>query len=183
MQFHLDQFEIDPVLSDLEVNVQPLVAKNKNQFEIINRTPAGPMFADITKVRQILLNLISNACKFTENGRISLSVSRVGTDGMEQMIFMVADTGIGMNRQAMARLFKPFEQADNSTTKKYGGTGLGLAITKRYCELVGGAIDVESAPGKGSTFTVRLPATWQIVDYENPAQQIFLGALPGCGKE
>lgn len=176
MQFHLDQFEIDPVLHDLQINVTPLVAQNNNQFEFIRQTPLGSMLADITKVRQILLNLISNACKFTENGRISLSVSRMSKNGQEQLVFSLADTGIGMDQQTKNRLFKPFEQADNSTTRKYGGTGLGLAITKRYCDMVGGSIEIESTPGHGSIFTVYLPAAWEIADYENPNQQIFFGA-------
>lgn len=176
MQFHLDQFEIDPVLHDLQINVTPLVAQNNNQFEIICQTAAGSMLADITKVRQILLNLISNACKFTKDGRISLSVKRISKDGQEQIVFSLADTGIGMDQQTKDRLFKPFEQADNSTTRKYGGTGLGLAITKRYCDMVGGSIKVESEPGQGSIFTVYLPAVWAIADYEHLDQQIFFGA-------
>jgi CheY-like chemotaxis protein len=116
------------------------------------------MRADQLRVRQILLNLLSNACKFTENGEVTIDVTRA-SDGDGAVIFAVADTGIGMTPQHIANLFQEFSQADSSTTRKYGGTGLGLAISQRLCRLMGGSITVDSTLGAGTTFTVRLPAS------------------------
>ena len=108
------------------------------------------------RLRQILLNLLSNACKFTSQGEVKLRVRKVA-DGRNWVEFAVADTGIGMTPEQMGKLFQEFSQADVSTTRKYGGTGLGLAISKRFCEMMGGDITVESEIGRGSTFTIRLP--------------------------
>jgi signal transduction histidine kinase len=116
------------------------------------------MRADQTKVRQILLNLLGNACKFTDNGDIQLSVSRDQAGRAEWLSFTVSDTGIGISPEHLHRVFEDFNQASVSTAVKYGGTGLGLAISQRLCKLMGGNISVESALGKGSTFIVRLPA-------------------------
>ena len=116
------------------------------------------MRADLTKVRQVLFNLLSNASKFTKEGTITLNASRQEISGTEWMVFSVADSGIGMTSEQIERLFRDFSQADASTTRKFGGTGLGLAISKRFCEMMGGDISVESEMGKGSNFTVRLPA-------------------------
>ena len=116
------------------------------------------MHADLTKVRQVLFNLVSNACKFTEKGTVTLEVAREQEDGRDGLLFRVGDTGIGMTPEQMAKLFQPFTQADASTTRKYGGTGLGLTISKRFCVMMGGDIRVASQPGKGTTFTVWLPA-------------------------
>jgi signal transduction histidine kinase len=119
--------------------------------------PLGSMHADLTKVRQVLLNVLSNACKFTEQGTITLQVSREGKAGSEWIAFRVTDTGIGMAAEQLDKLFQAFSQADTSTTRKYGGTGLGLAITRRFCQMMGGDIMVESTIGQGSTFTIQLP--------------------------
>jgi CheY-like chemotaxis protein len=116
------------------------------------------MQADMTKVRQTLFNLLSNACKFTEQGTINLKASRKTIDNNDWIIFKVSDNGIGMAAEQMENLFQPFTQADSSTSRRYGGTGLGLAITKRFCEMMGGNITVESEAGQGSAFIVRLPA-------------------------
>jgi CheY-like chemotaxis protein len=116
------------------------------------------MYADLTKVRQILFNLLSNASKFTERGAVRLEVARAREGGADLLRFRVSDTGIGMTPEQMGKLFRPFTQADASTTRKYGGTGLGLTISKRFCEMMGGEITVSSEPGKGTTFEVRLPA-------------------------
>jgi signal transduction histidine kinase len=113
------------------------------------------MHSDLTKIRQMLLNLLSNACKFTERGTITLSMEREA----EEVTFTVTDTGIGMTPAQMEKLFEAFSQAEASTTSKYGGTGLGLAITQRFCHLLGGDVHVQSTPGEGSTFTIRLPAS------------------------
>ena len=119
------------------------------------------MRSDLTKVRQVLLNLLSNACKFTKEGTITLAVAREpdGAAAGDRMVFRVADSGIGMTPAQMAKLFEAFAQAEASTTRHYGGTGLGLAISKRFCQMMGGDITVTSEPGRGSTFTVALPAT------------------------
>jgi signal transduction histidine kinase len=118
----------------------------------------GELHADQTKVRQGLFNLLSNACKFTEHGVVSLRAGRERVKGADWVVFEVADTGIGIAPEQMARLFEPFGQGLPATARKYGGTGLGLAITRRFCQAMGGDISVASEPGKGSTFTIRLPA-------------------------
>ena len=116
------------------------------------------MHGDPTRIRQALLNLASNAVKFTERGRVTLAGARVaGADG-DWIVVRVSDTGIGMTPEQMARLFQEFSQAEASTSRRFGGTGLGLAISRRFCRMMGGDITVESAPGRGSTFTLRLPA-------------------------
>jgi len=117
------------------------------------------MHADLMKTRQILLNLLSNAGKFTRDGAITLDVSRRAVDGVSSIEFSVTDTGLGMTAEQTGKVFEPFTQADVTTTRKYGGTGLGLAIVSRFCQLMGGSVSVESRPGEGSRFTVRLPLT------------------------
>ena len=121
---------------------------------------AGEMHADQTKVRQALFNLLANACKFTEGGTVSLTVRRdlVTEHGVPWMTFEVADTGIGMTEEQMGRLFQDFTQADAATARRFGGTGLGLALSRRLCRLMGGDIALKSTPGRGSTFTISLPA-------------------------
>jgi len=116
------------------------------------------MHADPTKVRQILFNLLSNAAKFTSDGRVALDVARVSDAGAEYIQFVVTDTGIGITEEQRARLFHPFVQADTSTARKYGGSGLGLALVVRFCKLMNGAVAVESPDEAGTRFTVRLPA-------------------------
>ncbi|MGH7645735.1 MAG: ATP-binding protein, partial [Gemmatimonadales bacterium] len=129
--------------------------KNVNRLAVERPPQPGTMHADLTKVRQMLLNLLSNACKFTERGRIALEASRDGG----WIVLRVGDSGIGMTPEQLGRLFEPFSQAEAATASKYGGTGLGLAITRRFCQLMGGDVTAASEPGRGSTFTVRLPAT------------------------
>ena len=157
MELYLERFEVGTLISDVTTTVQPLVEKNGNRLTTRLGEGLGAMHADLTRVRQCLFNLLSNASKFAEQGEITLEVSRVPGEEREQMIFRVSDTGIGMTPEQMGRLFQSFTQADASTTRKYGGTGLGLAITRRFCEMMGGEIAVESEPGKGSTFTLRIP--------------------------
>src|SRR5262249_8430660 len=117
----------------------------------------GTVHADEMRLRQALLNLMSNANKFTDHGRITIDAQQTQEDGLDWVSIAVSDTGIGMTAEQMGKLFREFSQADASTTRKYGGTGLGLAISKRFCQMMGGDIMVESEPGKGSVFTVRLP--------------------------
>jgi signal transduction histidine kinase len=158
MELHLEDFDTNAMLDDVVTTVRPLVDKNSNRLQIERPDSLGSMRADLTKVRQMLLNLLSNACKFTENGAITLTAERGEDSGREMVTFAVTDTGIGMTPEQMERLFEAFSQADASTTSKYGGTGLGLAITRRFCDMMGGDVQVVSAPGEGSTFTIRLPA-------------------------
>ncbi len=165
MELYLEAFDIAMVVQDVVSTVQPLVAANHNQL-VVNCDAMGSMTADLTKVRQNLLNLLSNAAKFTQNGCITLTVAANSPTGKasaqhdtEWLSFQVADTGIGMSADQIAHLFQAFTQADASTTRKYGGTGLGLTITQRFCQMMGGQIDVESHPGEGSTFTIWLPRT------------------------
>jgi signal transduction histidine kinase len=152
-----EKFAVAPLVAQVAATVLPLVQKNGNALEMNDHQAAGEMVADSTRLRQCLLNLLSNACKFTDQGKITLTVERRTHQGREWMVFRVADTGIGMTPEQLEKLFKPFEQADASTTRKYGGTGLGLAISLKFCQLMGGDITVESEPGKGSTFTMYLP--------------------------
>jgi PAS domain S-box-containing protein len=153
MDLYIEGFDICEMVHDVAATVQPLVEKKRNQLKLNCDRTMGTMQGDLTKVRQILFNLLSNASKFTENGQVTLDVSR----DSGKVTFRIADTGIGMNQEQLGKLFQPFMQADASTTRKFGGTGLGLAISRRFVELMKGSIDVESAPGEGTTFIVRLP--------------------------
>ena len=158
MDIHIETFAITPLVDDVIATIRPVANKNGN--EVIVHCPAdiGQMHADQTRLRQALLNLVSNASKFTEHGSVTVDVARVVTRGVEEITMAVSDTGIGLSAEQMGRLFQEFVQADASTTRKYGGTGLGLAISRRFCQMMGGEITVESQLGKGSTFTIRLPA-------------------------
>ena len=155
MDLFLETFEVGRMVRDVEAIVQPLVDKNGNTLVISCGEDLGTMQADLTKVRQALFNLLSNAAKFTERGTISLTVERESDDLIR---FAVSDTGIGMTEEQLGRLFEAFSQAEASTRSQYGGTGLGLAISRHFCRLMGGDLTVESVYGEGSTFTVRLPA-------------------------
>ncbi|MCH7736828.1 MAG: hypothetical protein IH872_05435 [Chloroflexi bacterium] len=158
MDIYLETFPIEPMVQDVATTMQTLVEKNSNTLEIDCPDSVGSIHADTTKIRQCLFNLLSNASKFTEQGTISLTVSRDTEDGREWISFAVGDTGIGMTEEQMGRLFEAFAQAEASTRRNYGGTGLGLAITRHFCEMMGGTVLVESEAGKGSKFTMKLPA-------------------------
>lgn len=153
----LERFSIPSLVEQTAATILPLVHKRGNRLEIICPADLGDMLSDITKVRQILFNLLSNASKFTENGTVSLKVHRVSTEAFDWVVIQVRDTGIGMGEEQRKKLFQAFTQGDETTTRQYGGTGLGLTISKRLCELLGGEIKVQSAEGVGSTFTARLP--------------------------
>ncbi|MHC4548879.1 MAG: response regulator [Planctomycetota bacterium] len=155
MELCRETFDLADTLRDVASTVRPLVEQRGNELVLDGTDGAGTMHTDLTRVRQILFNLLSNAAKFTERGRISLSVDRETGD---QVVFEVSDTGIGMTKEHLSRAFDPFMQADSSTTRKYGGTGLGLAICQNFCRLLRGEISVTSEEGRGTTFTVRLPA-------------------------
>jgi signal transduction histidine kinase len=158
MDLHLEAFDISSMLREVVTAVQPLAEEKANTLEVRSAGDLGTMYADLAKVRQSLFNLLNNACKFTERGMITLTVSREPLLLADWITFRVSDTGIGITPEQMAKLFQPFTQADPSTTRKYGGVGLGLAITKQFCQLMGGDVTVESELGKGSTFTIQLPA-------------------------
>jgi GAF domain-containing protein/CheY-like chemotaxis protein len=158
MELYLETFDVAALVRDIAAVIQPLAAKNANRLEVGCPDEIGAMRADLTKVRQALFNLLSNACKFTDQGTISLVVGREATEGQDWMVFNVSDTGIGMTPEQLTRLFEAFSQADAATTRKYGGTGLGLALSRRLCRMMGGDVTVESEAGRGSTFTIRLPA-------------------------
>jgi signal transduction histidine kinase/DNA-binding response OmpR family regulator len=149
-----ETFAIAPLMKEITDTIHPLIVKNHNTLVVNCPSDIGSMRSDVTKLRQSLFNLLSNASKFTENGTVTLTVERQEPDWIT---FLVNDTGIGMNPEQQAKLFQAFSQADASTTRKYGGTGLGLVITQQFCKLLGGEIQVESEAGQGTTFIVRLP--------------------------
>jgi signal transduction histidine kinase len=157
MTIHVEAFDVGVVLRDVQSTVMPLVEKNGNTLDIERADDVGEMRSDVTRLRQVLLNLLSNACKFTTNGRVVLAARLQEVDGRTVVVFSVRDSGIGMTAEQVARLFRPFTQADSSTTRRYGGTGLGLAISRAFCQMLGGDIVVESEPGQGSTFIVTVP--------------------------
>jgi len=158
MELHLESFDLATVFKDIISTIQPLMEKKNNTLTVINDYDnLGKIHADMTKLRQILLNLLGNAAKFTENNLISIEVSRQTKDNEEWIHFCVADDGIGMTPGQQKKLFQPFTQADASTTRKYGGTGLGLTITKEFTEMMGGSINVISEFGHGSMFIIQLP--------------------------
>ena len=159
MDLYLESVDVKPLLDDVVSVVAPLVDKKANVLKIVQDPDLGAIHADITKVRQSLFNLLSNASKFTEHGTITLEVKRLWEDAREIFKFTVADTGIGMNKEQLGRMFQAFTQADASTTRKFGGTGLGLVISKNFCQMMGGDITVESEEGKGTKFTIVLPVT------------------------
>ena len=158
MELYLETFDIPNLLEDISTTVQLLVQKNSNVLEV--RCPAnlGAMRADMTKVRQSLFNLLSNASKFTNNGKITLEAAReISPTKGDWIVFRVSDTGIGMTPEQQDRVFEAFSQADASTARDFGGTGLGLTITKTFCRMMGGDVTLTSEPGKGTTFIIRLP--------------------------
>ena len=158
MDLFLETIDVPAMIEEVVSTIKPLVQKNGNALKVECEENLGPMRADATKVRQGLFNLLSNACKFTDKGTITLQVERQRGTGVGHFVFRVSDTGIGMTQNQMDKLFKAFTQADASTTRKYGGSGLGLAITRHFCQMMGGDVSVESEPGKGSTFTIKVPA-------------------------
>jgi signal transduction histidine kinase len=164
MTLYPETFEIATLINNVISTVKPAVEKNGNILELDYDRELGTMYADQTRVRQVLLNLLSNAAKFTTNGKVTLAIKRdrkhlLPSAPLGMITFIVADTGIGMTETQQEQLFQPFTQGDTSTTKKYGGTGLGLAISRHFCLMMGGQITVKSEPGVGTVFTVRLPLT------------------------
>lgn len=157
MEVHAEPIELIALVHDVQAAIGSLIGKKNNRLDIVIDQP-GTIVSDELKIRQILLNLLSNAAKFTEDGVITLAVDRVPGPGGDSLRFQVRDTGIGMTEDQMAGLFERFVQADATTTRRFGGTGLGLALTRALAAVLGGAIEVESTPGAGSVFTLVLPA-------------------------
>jgi len=157
MELYLENFSVESLIKETVSTIHPLIEKNGNTLQYNLAIDLSLMYADLTKVRQSLFNLLSNASKFTKNGSITLDVTTRMVEKQQYIAFRVVDTGIGMNQEQIGKLFQAFSQADASTTRKYGGTGLGLAITKKFCQMMGGDIKVESKLGSGSTFVIDLP--------------------------
>jgi two-component system sensor histidine kinase/response regulator len=157
MELHLETFEVQPMVHELIGTMDAIIRQNGNTIAVTFDQPIGSMHADLTKTRQVLFNLLSNAAKFTTNGSISLHIARRAIAGIEHVEFVVTDTGIGLTPEQTARLFRPFTQADSSIARKYGGTGLGLALVWRFCQLMGGEVNVQSPPNGGARFTACLP--------------------------
>jgi signal transduction histidine kinase len=157
MQLFLEMFDISKLVEEVVVTADPLVKRNGNQFMVEIQDDLGRMRGDVTKIRQVLLNLLSNASKFTEKGTVRLTAHRENRPDGAWLAFTVSDSGIGMTETQLAKIFDPFVQADGATNRKYGGTGLGLAICRRFCQMMGGDILAHSAPGEGSIFIMRIP--------------------------
>ena len=169
MDLYLETFSVPDMIEQVVETIRPLVMANSNTLRVHCPPDLGTMHADMTKMRQSLFNLLSNAAKFTNQGAISLDVSRVIFDDREWLSFRVSDTGIGMTPEQLSKLFQTFSQADTSTTRKFGGSGLGLALTRRFCQLMGGDVTVNSVPGKSSAFTIMVPAIVAEVEHAEPA--------------
>ena len=159
MDLYIEPLDVAGFANDVAATVDSLVRRKGNTLTLDIAADAASMRTDIVKVRQCLFNLLSNAAKFTEGGRITLTIRRDSTDGVDWVSFAVSDTGIGMTQEQLGRLFQRFMQADETTTRQFGGTGLGLALSRAFAQLLGGDITVDSVPGQGTCFTLRLPAT------------------------
>jgi signal transduction histidine kinase/DNA-binding response OmpR family regulator len=204
MDVLVEEFAVADLIEQVRSVIQSLIAKNANVLEVVCAPNLGTIRSDQTKLRQSLLNLLSNAAKFTKGGRITLSAQRMPDPDGDRLHFVVSDTGIGMSPEQLQGLFQAFSQARSSTSRDYGGTGLGLAITRHFCRMLGGDVAVESTPGEGSTFTLTLPAvcpaaapefitsaaparradalgTVLIIDDERPAHELLERELAGAG--
>jgi signal transduction histidine kinase len=166
MELHLGSFALAPLIDDVVKTIEPLAVKNGNRVVARRDDATNTMHADQTRVRQTLLNLASNANKFTEKGTVTIDARQRLENDREWITITVTDTGIGMTPEQMGKLFQEFSQATSATASRYGGTGLGLVISRRFCQMMGGDITVESEPGRGSSFTIRLP---RVVDPPNQA--------------
>jgi adenylate cyclase len=156
LDLNIERVAIATIMEEIAGTGRPLAEQNGNRLIIDCKPDLGTIRADPMRLRQILLNLLSNACKFTKDGEVGLRVRKVA-DGRDWVEFAVSDTGIGMTAEQQAKLFQEFSQADSLTARRYGGTGLGLAITRKLARMMGGEVTATSEPGKGSVFTVRLP--------------------------
>jgi signal transduction histidine kinase len=157
----IDLLPLAPLIADVIKTIEPLATKNSNKVAVQCDSGIGTMQADQMRLRQALLNLMSNANKFTDRGTISIEARQGQENGRDWITLAVADTGIGMTAEQMGKLFQEFSQASSATASKYGGTGLGLAISKRFCQMMGGDITVESEPGRGSTLRSGCRELWK----------------------
>jgi signal transduction histidine kinase len=157
MDLSAQPFDLNTFIDDVVATCRPLVLDNGNDFIVERGDGLGVIVSDATKLRQAVLNLLSNAAKFTNRGRVTLGATREKADG-DWICIAVRDTGIGIRPEALPKLFQNFNQAEASTSSRYGGTGLGLALSQKLCLMMGGEITVESEPGRGSCFTIRIPA-------------------------
>ena len=175
-----EEAEVRPVIDGIVATIQPLIAKNANQLDVDVAEDLGSVETDVTRLRQSVFNLLSNASKFTKQGTVTLRAHRETVDdGSEWLELAVCDTGIGMTDEQLRKIFEAFSQAENTTSRDYGGTGLGLTITRRLCQMMGGDVTVESTPGEGSTFTIRLPASQS----PPPEPEVVEDAGPGATEE
>ena len=183
MELFPEVFDVPALVREVSSTIRPLAERRGNALELRCGEDVRRMRADLTRVRQVLLNLISNAAKFTENGRVALEVERTLVNRAPWIQFRVRDTGIGLSHEQLGKLFKAFAQADASTTRKYGGTGLGLAISRQLCQMMGGEVTVDSALGQGSVFTMLLPCSLQeeelAADVEGQTAPFETGPLTG----
>jgi signal transduction histidine kinase/CheY-like chemotaxis protein len=170
MEAFAESFDVGTLIDEVSGTAQPLMSKNANHFEVERGEPLGSAHQDLTKLRQSLLNLLSNAAKFTHAGTITLQAGRESQRNGEWLTFSVRDTGVGIPEDKLDHVFEEFSQADTSTTREYGGTGLGLPISRRFCQLLGGDLTVTSSAGKGSTFAIRIPAILPGSDAEAPVE-------------
>ncbi len=179
----LEEVMIQPIVEEILGTARPLAEQNRNQLFLECSAEIGMVRCDSMRLRQVLLNVLGNACKFTKDGAVHLRVTRTRDIGREWVEFAVSDSGIGMTEEQLARLFQEFAQADASTTRQFGGTGLGLAITRRLCQMMGGDVTATSSPGKGSNFSVRLPADSGVAMplEEAPAEPIYTRTIDGGG--
>src|SRR5262245_356252 len=181
LELNPEFINIPRLLDEVVGTARSLAEQNRNNLTVESPGDIAPLYVDALRLRQILLNLLSNACKFTKNGNISVRVAPVTAGGREWLDFVVADNGIGMSPEQLDRLFEEFTQGDQSTARSYGGTGLGLAITRRLCRMMDGEVTVTSEPGKGSTFVVRLPADLASAEEASPAPAQIEDESPTIG--
>jgi signal transduction histidine kinase/CheY-like chemotaxis protein len=179
MDLYLESFDLKEMLEESLGSLEPLVAKNTNTLVTEFPEDLGMVRADLTKIRQALFNLVSNAAKFTDQGTITIAARRERTDEGDTIIIDVTDTGIGIPEDKIDRVFEEFGQADDSTTKEYGGTGLGLPISRKFCRMMGGDITVKSEAGVGSTFSITIPAQ---VDAMEAAKSAETESAASCGE-
>ncbi len=181
IDLYFETFDVDRMVEEVSHTIAPLAEKNNNTLVVNRKDDIGSMHSDLTRVRQVLFNLLSNACKFTADGKISLEARRESANGRDDICFAVADQGIGMTPEQVEKVFEAFTQAESSTARNYGGTGLGLAITRNFCEMLGGGISCESEPDKGSTFFIRLPANAEEAASETARPEAAPVAEDGAG--
>ena len=177
MELHPEPFAVRALIDEVRTSVEPMIERNGNRLEVSCAGELGTMRSDPVKVRQVLLNLLSNAAKFTDHGTITLAAERAEFDAEPMVLFHVADTGVGMTPDQIERIFEAFAQADATVSRRYGGTGLGLTITRRFCQMLGGDVKVTSEPGRGSTFTV-----WMRASIERGAGAAAMPAPPRAGE-